>query len=141
VTILKIEDSVIESTDNFNVAAVAVPRPGTLGPVLLTASDISGSISLDVYLPGSSVPVYSTTFLKTLVQDGAPYAVIHAATVDSLWEDVDDLGHNFAHAIRASDLGAVTLNGGRRYAFVYRIPTTKNGTVVVIFEWTIVALH
>lgn len=140
-TILLIEDRVLEGTDAFNCAAVGVRRPGSNGPVLLTSSDITGDILLDVYLPGTSTAVYSTTFAKTLVQDGASYAVIHVATVDSLWEDEDAIGHNFAHKIRATDLAPVTLNGGRRYTFVYRIPTSKDGIVKVVFEWTVVSLH
>ena len=76
--ILLIQGRVLELTDNWNVAAVAVPRPGIDGPVLLTQADISGSIQLDVYLPGSSSAVYTTTFAKTLVQDGAPYSAVPA---------------------------------------------------------------
>lgn len=140
-SVLIIEDKVLEGSDNWNVAAVPVPRPGTVGPVLLTQSDINGLIALDVYLPGSSTPIYSTTFAKTLTQSGSALQAIHAATVDSLWEDMDSIGHNFCHHIKAADLAPVTLNGGRRITFVYQIPTTRDGMVKVIFEWTIAALH
>lgn len=140
-TILLIEDTVAEGTDFWLVAAVAVPRPGTAGPVLLVQSDISGSIALNVYLPSSSVAVYSTTFVKTLQQNGSSLAAIHAATVDSLWEDVDTIGHNFIYHITEADLTAGLLKGGRRYSFVFGIPTTRDGTVKVVFEATIAALH
>lgn len=140
-SLLLIQGTVLEGTDNYNVAAVAVRRAGNDAPVLLTTSDITGNIALSVYLPSSSTAVYSTTFAKTLVQDAAPYAVIHTAVVDSLWEDMDTVGHNFAHKIREADLTAGLLVGARRYTFVYAIPTVKDGTVKVVFEWTPAALH
>lgn len=140
-SILLIQDKVVEGTDNWNVAAVAVPRPGTAGPVLISQSDISGLITLDVYLPASSTPIYTTTFAKTLTQSGSSLAAVHVATVDSLWEDMDTIGHNFAHHISLADLAPATLNGGRRYTFVYTIPTTRDGNVKAIFEWQVVPLH
>jgi hypothetical protein len=140
-TILRIQDDVLEGTDVWLVAAVAVPRPGTNGPVLLTQSDISGSLQLDIYLPGSSTAIYSVSFAKTLVQNGASYAVIHAATVDSLWQDVDDIGHSFAYHLNVADLAPAIMKGGRTYTAVFQIPTTRDGQVKVVFDLKVVALH
>jgi hypothetical protein len=134
--IVRIEDDVLEGTDAWNVGALAVPRAGFDGPVLLTQSDISGVISLDIYTPASSTAVYSTTFAKTLNQDSVSEAV-HTLAVDSL----DDRGHNFKHQVRVGDVGAGILKGGRRYTMVYQFPTARDGIVKAVWVWNIDALH
>lgn len=139
--LFQVEADVLEETDNWNVGAIAVPKTGQTGPILLTQADIAGAIELDVFTPGSSTPVYSTSFAKTLVQSGSTYAAVHAATVDSLWPSVDLIGHNFAHKIRAVDLLPATLDGSRRYTFKYRIPTVDDGIVVAIWVWNIKPVH
>lgn len=137
--ILQIEDEVLEGTDNWNVASVAVPRAGFSSPVQLTQTDISGSIGLAIYSPESSVPVYSTSFSKTLMQDGVTEAV-HPALIDSRW-GLDDIGHNFCHQIRQTDVGAGVMKGGRRYTMVYTFPTAQDGNVLAIFVWEIQPVH
>lgn len=138
-TLLRIEDDVLEGTDFWVVAALAVRRAGQSSPVLLTQSDISGLISIDIFQPPAGASVYSATFSKTINQDGVSEA-IHAAAIDSLW-GLDDIGHNFKHQIRQADVGSTTLKGGRRYTIVYSIPTARDGTVKLIAVANIVPLH
>jgi hypothetical protein len=133
---------VIEGTDAYNVGAITIPRAGFQNGVLLTQADVTGSITLNVYLPASSTVLYTTAFSKTLIQDGTLEA-IHAATVDKDWPDA--IGHNFQHQIRAADLAAyvtpLVLKGGRSYTFEYLIPTLRDGTVPAIFVWDITPRH
>jgi hypothetical protein len=133
--IVRIEDSVLELTDYWLVGALAVPRAGFTGPVLLTQSDISGSLTLDIFLPASSIPVYTRTFPKTLNQDGVSECV-HALVADSL----DDRGHNVKLQIRQADVGAVLL-GARRYTHVLTIPTARDGNVKAVWVANVDALH
>lgn len=134
--------SVIEGTDAYNLGAIPIPRYGFANGVLLTQSDVTGVITLNIYLPASSVVLYTTTFSKTLIQDGTLEA-IHAATVDKGWPD--SIGHNFQHQIRATDLAAystpLVLKGGRSYTFEYSIPTVRDGTVPAVFVWDITPRH
>jgi len=130
---------VLEGTDYWNVGSIAVPRAGYEKPVLLTQSDVSGSITLNVYAPDSSTPVYTTTFAKTLTQAGGTEA-IHAAVTDGRW-GVNDIGHNFVHYVQQATVGAGILKGGRVYTMVYLIPTTLDGIIPAIFEWDVRPLH
>jgi len=129
---------VLEGTDNWNVGAISVPRTTSTSRVLLTASDVNGSIALEVYLPNSSTSLYSTTFAKTLEQEAGTPA-IHAAQLDSHW-GIDSIGHNFLHKPTIADMG-FTPAGGRIYTFEYAIPTSADGTVYAIFEWEIDPRH
>ena len=138
--IIRYRDEVIEGTDNWNVAAVAINREDYTTPVLITQSDVSGVIALDIYPPASSTAVYSTTFAKTLTQGGSTEA-IHTALVDSRWRGKDTTGHNFSHYVKESDVGAGVLEGGRLYTMVYAIPTVLDGTIYLIFEWDIQPRH
>jgi len=138
--IIRVERDVDEGTDNWNVGAIAVPRAGFSGPVLLTQSDVNGLIGLSIFEPSSSTAVYSTTFAKTLSQDGVQDAIHAAAGGDSLWQ-LDDIGYNFQHQIRQADVGALTLKGGRRYQMVYTFPTARDGNVKAIFVWNVRPLH
>ena len=130
---------VLEGTDNWNVGSISVPRTTSTNRVLITPSDVSGAIALEVYLPNSSVSLYSTTFSKTLEQEAGTPA-IHAAQLDSHWGGADSIGHNFLHKVTIVALG-FTPAGGRTYTFEYMIPTSADGNVYAIFEWEIDPRH
>lgn len=134
-TFVRIEDDLLEGIDYWLVGAIAVPRAGFDGPVVLTQSDISGSLTLDILLPASSTAVYSRTFPKTLNQDGISECV-HPLVSDSL----DGRGHSFKYQVRQADVGAV-LKGARRYTHVLTIPTARDGNVKAVWVVNIDPLH
>lgn len=138
--ILEARKELVEGSDAWNVAAIAVPRAAFTTPVLLTQSDITGSIVLNIYPQDSSTPVYTTSFAKTLVQDGSTMA-IHTALVDARWEGEDAIGHNFVHLIRQVDVGAGVLRGGRKFTMVYEITTLLDGVIFPTFTWDIRPRH
>lgn len=138
--ILRVRKEVMEGTDNWNVGALSVPRATFAQNVLLTQSDVSGLITLNIYPPDSSTAVYTTTFAKTLTQAGGTEA-IHTALVDSRWNGKNTIGHNFVHYVQQADVGAGILKGGRSYTMEYAIPTAQDGTLYAVFVWDIDARH
>ncbi len=129
-TDLIVEKDVLEGTDNYNDASVAIASSGSDDGVLLVTSDVSGSISLDVFEDGVAAAVYSTTMSAASVIENVPIP----------WR-VDSTGYNFRHRIAIATVGANTLKGGRRYEMIYRIPTTNDGTLRLVFVWNIRSLE
>lgn len=123
-------DAVFEGTDNWNDGAIVVRSDSSDDGVLLVMSDIVGAtIQLDVFEQGNATAVYSTTVAKADVIDDVPVQ----------WR-LNSTGRNFAHQIRQADVGAGVLRGGRRYDFVYQIPTVNDGELRCVWVWQVKGL-
>ncbi len=126
--ILIAEDKVLEGTDNRNDGQIVIASDTSDDGVLLVTSDVSGSISLDVYEQVSSTAIYSTTMAAASVIDNVPVP----------WR-LDSVGRNWRHSVSLATLG-VPLLGGKRYTFLYRVPTLLDGTLHLAWIWNVVPL-
>lgn len=129
-TVIIVEDDVLEGTDNYNDHSVVIASDDSDDGVLLTTGDVNGSISLDVFEEGNGTAVYSTTMAAAAVIDNVPVP----------W-DLDGIGRNFRHKIAQADVGAGVLRGSRNYRMIYRIPTLNDGTLRLVFVWRIIPLE
>lgn len=123
-----VEDDVLEGVDAWNDGEVVLPSDSADDGVLITTSDVSGSISFAIFEQGSDTAVYSTTLSSSSVIVNVPVA----------WR-LDSIGRNFRHRVAIATVGA--LKGGKRYTMIYSIPTTSFGTVKLVYVWRIVPLE
>lgn len=128
--ILIAEDDVLEGTDNYNDGEIVIASSTADDGVLLTTSDVDGSITLQLFEPGSATALYTTTLSASSV-------IVNTAIA---WR-LDSVGRNFRHRVKQTDVGAAVLKGGRRYHFVYSIPTLVDGVLRCVWVWNIRSLH
>ena len=122
-----IESIVEEGTDNQNVGQVAKPD----GTFILEA-DVPAGWALDVYEKANSVPIYS------LAGQSTSGVIFDTPQLDGFW-GIDDIGYNFRHPVTQVALAtqSASLEGGRRYLFLYQFPTMTEGILVSRFIWRI----
>lgn len=120
---IRVYAEVDEGADGHNVGIATFSNR-----TALVQGDVS-SIALDVFEVQTSAALYSAVVVVSAV-------IFNTLQLDGYW-GLDSDGYNFRHKIRQADLGTVNLEGGKTYMFVYRLTTSAEGVIPLIFFWTV----
>ncbi len=93
--------------------------------VLITQSDVVGSIPFSIFEGGNATPIYTASLAKTDIIRNTPVP----------WR-LDPVGRNLIHRVNPDALG-ITLKGGKDYEMVYEIELAEDGPTRAVFIWTI----